>query len=95
MDSSTLAIAILIGVIQIILIFSVVHIADNTKKLTETLNEIKYTLTDKESPMFKQIQRSTPEFKSAAPTESWVCKCGARNYSSKTCSKCGAKKGEE
>ena len=90
MDSSTI-IGILSAVIEIILVFSVIRTAEHTREMSETLDEIKRALADKDSPLLKKINKPAP----VSSKESWVCRCGARNYGSKTCSKCGAKKGEE
>lgn len=94
MDGSNglLIAGILIGVIQIVLILSVVRISESAKEMQETLNSINYKL--------EEIKGSTSRIsassgKSSTTDNSWVCRCGARNYGSKTCSKCGAKKGED
>ena len=90
MDNTTIAIiAVLIGVVQIILVFAVVRTAEHTEAMRELLRQIESRL----EAMSRGISSGSPAgSKLSTNDNSWVCRCGARNYGSKTCSKCGASK---
>ena len=91
MDTSTTLIIIFIGILQVILIMAVVKTAQYSEEMKNALNEINYKLGG-----INKNNGSLSSLSSASKQDnSWVCRCGARNYGSKTCSKCGAKKGEE
>ena len=92
MNATTL-IGLLSAIIEIILVFSVIKTAENTREMNETLNEIKSKLDS----MGGRINGQGPVSKYSRPQngDSWVCNCGARNYNSKTCTKCGASKDKQ
>lgn len=94
MDEKTfLIVAVLIGVIQIILILSVVHIsaksdemANELRKANEALNKIAKSLSSSQSPSSAPIVRNSGN--------TWNCpKCGKSNpSSSRVCKDCGYEK---
>ena len=91
MDDSMIWICIFLGVIGIIIIFAIIYIMQNTKEMNETLKAINYKLDSSGGSFNGQGSVS----KSLRPKDdSWVCNCGARNYGSKTCTKCGANKND-
>ncbi len=71
-------IAVVIG-IEIAMILAILRTAENTQKTASTLEDINNKLS-------KMVNMQ------GGNTNSWVCKCGTRNYGSKICSKCGASK---
>lgn len=88
MDVATIEL-LLIGLIGFILIIAVASTADEAKKIRKILTEINQKLDSSGGSFNGQ----GPVSKSLRPKDdSWVCNCGARNYGSKTCSKCGANK---
>ena len=86
MHPVVVALYVLGFLILMIIIVSIVRMADDTRKIKEILIEMNNKLSDHTAA--NDHSASYPQ----TTDDLWVCKCGTRNYNTNTCTTCGAKK---